>query len=77
MKTYVNHVERREMGERLTPKPRTVLVKKRYKKYPMDSMATIEVTGSNLWIAIKSTTDVASFTTPSPKTRLYNRGVSS
>lgn len=32
---------------------------------------------SKVWIALNKTTDVASLTTPSPKTRLYNNGVSS
>lgn len=32
---------------------------------------------SNFVIALKRTTDVASLTTPSPNTRLYNSGVSS
>jgi hypothetical protein len=69
------HIER----ERLTATPRTVLVKNKYKKLPINRKASVEVIleRSNLWIALKSTTDVASLTTPSPKTILYSKGVSS
>ena len=48
------------------------------KKLPKNSRAVFKFVSdtSNFVIALKSTTDVASFTTPSPNTRLYNRGVS-
>jgi hypothetical protein len=65
--------------ERITRTPSMVLEINKYRKFPRNSAAMLELMWdrSMLWIAWKSTTDVASFTTPSPKTRLYNKGVSS
>lgn len=59
--------------------PRAVLVEKRYKKSTSTCRAAqpSSLLTSIFWTALKRTTDVASFTTPSPKTRLYNKGVSS
>jgi len=62
-----------------TNTPSIVLAINKYKKLPKKCKA-IEgsiLLRSKLWIALKSTTDVASFTTPSPNTRLYSKGVSS
>ena len=69
----------RERERGLTTTPNTVLRKNKYKKLPTNCKIILELIWdrSKLWIALKSTTDVASFTTPSPKTRLYSRGVSS
>lgn len=65
--------------ERLTTTPSIVLVANKYKKFPINCITVLVLIWerSKLWIALKSTIDVASFTTPSPKTRLYNKGVSS
>lgn len=67
------------MRRRLTRTPSMVLVMNRYKKLATNwkAMPALMWERSKLWIALKSTTDVASFTTPSPKTRLYSNGVSS
>lgn len=69
----------REECEILTKTPKMVLETNRFRKFPKNCIATLELMWerSKLWIALKNTTDVASFTTPSPKTRLYNKGVSS
>ena len=76
-----NHANERrnDKVKRLTATPNKVLVKNRSTKFPKNCMILPEVMWdrSNLSIALKRTTDVASFTTPSPKTRLYRRGVSS
>ena len=65
--------EKERNGEkRLTETPSKVLVINKEEKLPMNSNASPDfmLDRSNLWIALKSTTDVASFTTPSPKTKL-------
>lgn len=66
-------------NSKLTAIPRAVLVKNRYRKSPMtrSPFAPLSLVTSIFWIALNRTTDVASFTTPSPKTRLYSKGVSS
>lgn len=63
---------------KLTVTPRTVLVTNRYKKSPITrNVLPPNFETSSFCTAWKRTTDVASFTTPSPKTRLYSKGVSS
>lgn len=56
-----------------------VLKPNKYKKFRKNFKAMLDLmwVRSKFWIALKSTTDVASFTTPSPNTRLYKKGVSS
>lgn len=57
---------------KLTTTPRRVLVENKYRKFPMtckEIRLLIRFT-SIFWIALNKTTDVASFTTPSPNTRL-------
>lgn len=68
-------IERRK----LTSTPSKVLVRNKYMKFPTKRNAIVVsiCTRSKLWIALNNTTDVASLTTPSPKTRLYRKGVSS
>lgn len=73
-----SHAHAQRQREELTAIPSNVLKLNKYKKLPVNCMTVSGVTCTeNFWIALKSTIDVASFTTPSPKTRLYNRGVSS
>lgn len=64
---------------KLTAIPNAVLVKNKYRKslttWKMAQPSSLEK--SSFLIALKRTMDVASFTTPSPNTKLYNRGVSS
>lgn len=64
--------------DKLTKTPKRVLNTNNEKKLPKNSRAVFKFVSdtSNFVIALKSTTDVASFTTPSPNTRLYNSGVS-
>jgi len=52
--------------------PRAVLEQKRKRKVPNNFKAVIEVVllKSRDWTELKSTIDVASFTTPSPNTML-------
>ena len=54
-------------------------MEKRYKKFPNTRRAVKPLMLSKwiFWTALKSTTEVASFTTPSPNTKLYSNGVSS
>jgi len=56
----------------LTITPSSVLATNKYKKLPINCKGILWsiCERSKLWIALKSTTDVASFTTPSPNTRL-------
>lgn len=56
----------------VTRTPSKVLAVNKYRKLPRNFKAIPESkwVRSKLWIALKSTTDVASFTTPSPNTRL-------
>lgn len=56
----------------LTTIPRAVLVKKRYRKFPSSFSAVRPLMLLTLsdWTALKSTIEVASLTTPSPKTTL-------
>lgn len=62
----------------LTITPRPVLVINRYKNSPITlNVLPLNLETSSFCTALKRTTDVASFTTPSPKTRLYSKGVSS
>jgi hypothetical protein len=65
--------------ETLTKIPKTVLAMNKYKKFPNKCKAVVKSMWerSKFWIALKSTIEVASFTTPSPNTRLYSKGVSS
>jgi len=63
---------------KLTRIPRPVLNTNRYKKSPITTnVLLLNLETSSFCTALKRTTDVASFTTPSPKTRLYSKGVSS
>lgn len=62
----------------LTTTPRQVLAENRYKKFPRTpNVFPLSFETSIFCTALKRTTDVASFTTPSPKTMLYSKGVSS
>ena len=56
----------------VTRTPSKVLAVNKYRKLPRNFKAIPESrwVRSKLWIALKSTTDVAAFTTPSPNTRL-------
>lgn len=60
------------MNCKLTVTPSAVLVTKRYKKVPNNfkAMRVSKLLKSSDWTALKSTIEVASFTTPSPNTRL-------
>ena len=71
-------MQRERERESLTNTP-SLLATNKYKKFPINSKAVTELIWerSKFRMALKSTTEVASFTTPSPKTKLYNKGVSS
>lgn len=75
---YTHARASREKGG-LTKTPKKVLNTKSDKKLPANFRATKVFMSdrSNFESALKRTTDVASLTTPSPNTRLYNNGVSS
>lgn len=67
------------MRVRLTVTPSRVLNTNNDKKFQANlrAMTVFMSDRSNFVIALKRTTEVASLTTPSPNTRLYNSGVSS
>lgn len=60
------------VSKTVTKTPSIVLVMNKYKRLPKKCKAVLRSIWlrSKLWIALKRTTDVASFTTPSPNTRL-------